>query len=976
MTFGFPFTPQPNRKKKSIHPWHILFFRFVWFTGWLGFFLVLFTGCGGNVGNKKFYEGEGGVQGYLFDTDGKTVSQALVLVVDYPHLKVSSGANGYFELSGIPSGRRDILLDNQQGLAARITVWIVKDRITEIPASQSTLLPAATLSGRIVAPPRLHDKDIAVSLTGTHYKTTTYNESGYFRFEQIAAGCHSLFAETPLFSSQTIDVVCVKPGEHRTLERPLQLYPTTPCQVHKDCFPSSICQQNSCVPQGQGIPKPLVSTIVFATTPFEQSSTQSIAVIQNTGYGDLVIRQISIEGENDIFTIEPKSIPQLPHSLAINQSLYLTLTFHARQIKEHRAFLVISANNTENPAIKIPLQGTVETQEKDCLVFEPQSISLPTGSLRQIPITVQIFNRCGQPIAVNPPLSQSTPPQGTNEPSQTECGQKTWGHFNIPTCQSSSLPNAIPIAPGEKRRWIWDLQVFGYGLLEGSLSFSYVERYQGQEFAKTINIPVQGHITLSGVTVSPSALDFGSIATGQTIPLWIGLQFSAVTNLESLDAQFVSPSSPFQTTTTRWSRHVPESNIHYLKLQYTAPTVKDLYQNTLILKNHPSFQGLPYYVPVRGTVATPQTPILKPIHDLGHTESCQPPSTSVFITNPGDKPITVQEITLTSVEPNDFVIKQGKFPFTLPALTTTELAQIQWNKPENLQSIRAVGLFQVKTRQNDRYTILTSQLEAQKGFPYVETHYQPSHRRIHVMLFVDPKNEQNDFTTGLIDLIRKMQTEQLLFSLYNIASPWELPPITQNTASPETELQQWLQSIPTNSIHHGVESLQTTRKKLSLPDPTSTTIALIYAEHDDFSPYSVESYIPSSGTGTPASFHTFAAIPFQACRQMTKSFRYLDLVSLTGGIATDLCQTNSAAWKFWFEQIEDTILQRRKRFPLRYRPEESSIKVKIDGVSQQNEDPPRLQKWRYDANTNQIVLLETVVPPGKKIEISYHTACQ
>lgn len=147
----------------------------------------MLSACG-NIGNKKFYDGSGGIQGVTLQPNGTVASFTSVQVINFPNLKTESDKDGRFVLNKIPAGRREILMHNKKGLGIRMSVWIVNNRLTLLSNSQSTLLPTATVTGRVTAAPRLNYKGIRVSVAGFELSTYTHSNSGDFVLPQLPAG--------------------------------------------------------------------------------------------------------------------------------------------------------------------------------------------------------------------------------------------------------------------------------------------------------------------------------------------------------------------------------------------------------------------------------------------------------------------------------------------------------------------------------------------------------------------------------------------------------------------------------------------------------------------------------------------------------------------------------------------------------------------------------------------------------------------
>lgn len=934
--------------------------------------LLLLTACGGTAGNGKFVEGIGGVQGRVYSAEGQIASNVDVYVVGQVNTRMTTGTDGRFILKDIPAGKQELILTNHKGLAARIKVWIVRDHITEMAASQTIMLPTGSLSGQVVAPPRLNNKGIPLYISRTRFETTTYSDGGSFRFANLPAGCHQLYVTAPLFDSYTRKTVCIKPGENRVLDLPIQIRPTKACKTHSECPSAALCHEYHCVPEGDGKTKLLTSNISFSNVKPQSTASRSVEILKNVGVGPLLIESIELRGGVEIFSLDEKLLPSLPHKMKIGESLVVRLSFNAEFATEHRATLRIRTNDVENPELEISILGTIKAYDSDCLAFSNKSTK-SGGASRQLSVSVDVYNRCGQPVAIGTPRSNQKPPQGSNPPQDAKCADR-WGDFSIPTCIAPPSSAAVSVKPYEQRTLSWNLETFGYGPLKGTLEVPYTERRKdGTDKEQSIKIAIEQYIEAKNLEISPRSVHFGTIAPGSRQSAWLGIQFKGPTTLDSLQTSFTNNNSLFKTTQIRWARNSAQSSIHYIELEYNALLQLNTSSSTLVLQGLPALEGLPYHVPVNGAVATPQTPVLKTHLSLGHSEWCQAPEEVVTLMNPGDSPVTVQGISIQSIQKDDFVLKHKGFPFTLPPRSTVELGSIQWIRPPSNQVTKALGALEVEVRQKHISTKLVSQLKGKMGISRTDSYYQPSTSSVNLLLFMDLKSEGNSFiTNGLLNLYRKMNQQQIDFTIHNIDEG--TTPITSNAINAEQELLRWLQRS-TQTSHLGIKKLSDKRKQLLLPDANSTTIALVLSEYLDFSPYTVASYLPQNPQSEPSrNFSVFAAAPRSSCKDMEKALRYLDIVVETGGVVMDLCQPSTSNWQLWFAQVEQLILQQRKRFPLRKLPNVQSIRVRVDGVELEADQPNN--QWRYDPSTNQVILTGTQLYPGKKIEITYFTSCQ
>ncbi len=940
----------------------------------LGSWLLL-AGCG-NIGNRKFRDGFGGIQGTTLSPESKPVPYATVLVVNYPSLKVRSGKDGRFVLTDIPSGRRELLMYDGKGLGVRMSVWVVKDRLASIPASQTTLLPTAVLLGRITAPPRLTNQGIQIQIAGTDYRTSTHNVVGDFLLQQLAAGCHTLLVKTPLFKEFQKEEVCVTPGDKHVLPKVITLLPKKPCQSSSQCNKNNICEKNFCVPEGPGQAKILQPEKIFKDIKLQEEKTQSFDVLKNVGKGPLTIEEVAIEGDRKHFILSEKELPSLPHTLAIGETLKLSVTFRALSFqKEYRALLQIKTNDPKSPKSSVSLSGIVATKDSDCLKFDRTMFAMGDRSSRTIPLTTNAYNRCGEPIAVGSPISSKQPPPGGNE----RCTTSVWGSFSIPTCVTTPSNAAVVIPPGESRTLKWYLQAQGFGHFEGKLRLVYSEPKRKDI---QVEFPIRAYINAPGLTITPRVLEFGAVAPQSKITLWMSLHFAKAASTNRLHALktkiSASTSALYKVLSTRLARTPVQTKTYYLPVQFTVPYQSSIPEGKLTLLNLSGLQGLPYYIPVRGAVATPQTPIFPTTHWLGATEVCTPPTHPLYITNPSSQPVTVSAIKLQTAASNPFVLKHGKLPLTLPPYTRLQMGTIQW-KATSSSGVRTLAQLQITTHlQKQAPQILVTSLRAQTGFWHYDTYIQPKTKKLNILVFVDQKTEDlTDLGNGMTELLKELKRlhvkAQLEYSIHIMRETSVALPITPSTRNAEAELLRILQASIINAKHHGLETMASVRKVLHLPNQSSHTVALFFSQNDDLSPYEVSSYSPKS-----SAFTLFSAIPLQNCKAMQASYRYSTVTRQNGGASLDLCQARKSTWKSWFTQIKNTLLGQRRRFSLQQRPAPETIQVQVteNGFSRYlNPDRPN-RDWNYDPTTNQIILLDYQLPQGAQISISYYTSCK
>lgn len=106
--------------------------------------------------------------------------------------------------------------------------------------------------------------------------------------------------------------------------------------------------------------------IAFGTVPQGWALTRTIH-LENTGYGDLVIKDVAFAlGSSALFTLA--TLPPMPSTLGHGEKLAFDVQFRAEVQADFAANLAISSNDAETPYREVPLGATAASCQVGCPV--------------------------------------------------------------------------------------------------------------------------------------------------------------------------------------------------------------------------------------------------------------------------------------------------------------------------------------------------------------------------------------------------------------------------------------------------------------------------------------------------------------------------------------------------------------------------------------------------------------------------------
>lgn len=106
------------------------------------------------------------------------------------------------------------------------------------------------------------------------------------------------------------------------------------------------------------------AAVAFGSVQVGSSSQPVPVVVANTGTADLDISGITITGDNDSsFSVAGDNCSG--HTIPNDSSCAMTIVFSPATAGQHNAYLVVSSNDPETPALEIPLSGQAVTAGAD-----------------------------------------------------------------------------------------------------------------------------------------------------------------------------------------------------------------------------------------------------------------------------------------------------------------------------------------------------------------------------------------------------------------------------------------------------------------------------------------------------------------------------------------------------------------------------------------------------------------------------------
>ncbi|AEI66354.1 choice-of-anchor D domain-containing protein [Corallococcus macrosporus] len=148
-------------------------------------------------------------------------------------------------------------------------------------------------------------------------------------------------------------------------------------------------------------------------------------------------------------------------------------------------------------------------------------------------------------------------------------------------------------------------------------------------------------------------------------------------------------------------------------------------------------------------------------------------------------------------------------------------------------------------------------------------------------------------------------------------------------------------------------------------------VVLFVSDEDDHSPDAVDTYVDWAqqlkGQNQPqrATFYAIAP-PAEGCATAGGAgTRYAEATARTGGEVVSVCAED---YRPLLQAVGDKAFSAQERFPLSDLPEPGTVTVTVNGT-------PSTSGWTYDAATNSVVF-DVVPPAGTRIAINYRRSCE
>ncbi len=948
--------------------------RFLRLAIGLAFALLLgpiLTGCGGNIDNTKFLEGRGDLKGVALSPDGKPLEGVIVQVLHSNKVAVTD-EKGNFLLRNVQAGKRELLFRYREELALKLTIWVVGGQRATIKPEQTVLQPVAQLLGKVASEPDWTAKGVTLSIAGTPYKTKTVNKSGTFAFKALPAGCHLLRVESKYFSAKEREI-CLKPGSTRDLEKPIKLLPQMLCSQEVDnCPEGSVCYGGHCIPEGPGRADLLVKEIDFGELAFLSEASLYTALIKNTGWGKLTVKEIRlINGQNNFSLVD---LPRLPHSIPRFGKLAIKIKAKAQVPDKQESIIEIKTDDPKNEVVVLKAKFQVQEAVSNCLRTFPSEVtfdSLEMGKEKEFKI--ELFNKCTRAVAVNFP-----PRQGSDSCKDGILSKAT----PLPHCITSQWADrTLTLQPGEKKEFKFTVVPKGYGVFETSIFL-----ISSEDKRAILEVPLRARIENPSLKVIPEVLNFGQVPPQSTHRLWLTVKYRTAQLLAKVPVNFAHYLKEFSvegdTSFTLGNEVVirspgsPRNTTVYIPVEFKAPKAGSLSQAYLKLAKIPGLDGRPFLIKLKGSVATKSSLSMNAESlFLGASNGCLPLKRELTINNTSKKRgFQISKVSLLSTAPREFKLTLNSERYISPGESRT-LGTIQF-VPKPNQIIYSFGILQIEfMRDGIPQSPLIISLRGSTGFYHREVVKQLLPKYTRIFTIIDPKVPYpSEIFHSLYRLFSKLKKEKVLFEIIAIGRDKFDLLADYISKYPEKSLLDYLQKSKVRE-EQPLQALYDAVQKIGQLERNSNAIFLLISSEDDRSPYPVLSYLPKRDGELADNFQIMAAVPFRDCGEFQKAERILRGVKESRGIAMDLCavsdnSANGERWTRWVDEIVKALQGKRVKFSLRFKPKESSIQLQKGGY------PLSRKNWSYDPKTNSVILnSEKVLLPGEKANIFYYTSC-
>jgi hypothetical protein len=663
-------------------------------------------------------------------------------------------------------------------------------------------------------------------------------------------------------------------------------------------------------------------------------------------------------------------------------------------VPEGRLEVLVQAVGSTAPGPKVAMVGEGGSS---CVSVQPRTIDFgEVAEGMSATRKAEVINRCREQVML----------------SELQLSTQKGGFFSL-----AQAPASLPIAAG-KSAFVGVTFTPRTGAGAGAARLAVTVRTGGTTATEAVQLVGVGRgFPPCQYTLTPAALDFGSVPVGAPVSLAVALRNTGSTAcylagmrlVEDSDAAFTA--TPVENTvlapgqrTTLLVQFKPEEEATYAGLAEAWV-------------NHPS-AGHPT-VSVQGT-GVRGCFYLQPTHlEFGLTKlSCNPRTRELIAYNKCAAPLTVQGLTVEQ-QTQEFVVSGASFPKTLQAGEQFKLSAtyVPTDDGDDAGALRFAL---------DTGAVFTASMVGRGATQaeQIDDFVQEPESKVDVLFVVDNSGsmmeEQQSLGANFAAFLSAATTAGVDYrigvtttGLDTSPGGWSvcpggadggengrLFPVTGNTPRVITRSTPNAASVFATNTQVGVchwneQGLEGAYRALSSPllhavdDPRTpqpndgngeflrpeARLAIIFVtDEDDFSNQQVsfyETYFRALKDNEPSKLSISAIAGPQdlsTCSTASSSgTRYIQLARATGGVVESICTPN---WAESLKKLSSTTFGPKRIFPLTHLPADpSQIAVKVDGQ-------PVTAGWTYDAATNSIVFEEgKAPPPGAYIEVTYPLGC-
>ena len=941
--------------------------------------LAALLGCGGNISNSDWRAGVGAVAGRLVYSDGRPANSALVQIVGLPALRAATGADGTFVIGEVPAGKRFVLaMDAAGNHGGKWETLVVRGRTVSL--EKCVVLPSGRLTGSVVARSRFGNKGIKAQIVGTSIPQTITDGDGRFTFSKLPPGCHDLLFTVHLFQQRQVSV-CVRPGENKAMDKPVELQASHSCRSgESECPDGSVCVDGSCVPDDGGTAVLSVSSLDLGAHPMLQQARRTVR-LSNTGVGPLRVREITIRsGAPGLFEVVGPSLPQV---LASGSELAVDVIFNARKLGPSTASLDIVTNDPDQPVGRVGLRGEGLAHSADCLrAVEPDSSSgeMALGDQRTSKVTM--VNVCGRRLVLSRP----------------ETVLQTPGKLQVSPMESKVLE------PGCSAEYGLKLVPEAYGAVVGKLIVRHDERS-----GAALETEIKARVRIPGIALFPSTLDFGSVPPGASRTLhlrvewtgqgkgtgWAQPELRATTDQPAPSGSGVKrrsasgSSDAFRTVGEPIPAGSSTREAYFVPVRFIAPVTHRTRSAGLIyLGGLPGLGGKQVAVRTSGWTRAEGYGVYPATLDLGSPRACAAVELPITVSNPTSRTL---EITSVSTDggpaPGVLIRLVSEAPVVIPPGKSMIVAQATFTGDR--AAFRSLGAFRLDGKGDaDGLFPAVVPFTASSQIPRTEVHYQPQGREADILFVVDTGKGLSILHGKAAAAFARFPSElkgrgvdyriSVIGTDFADAAGAGNGGVGPNDPDADSTLGRLLRPPPSTPGKPDGGAFSAASLFLSAARPPfhrsgATLLVVFVAEGDDRSPGAVDAYVESflHWSSAPALPAVISAVAPGGTCQGGRADRFIKAVRASGGHFLDLCKDDTPTrWFAWARRLADIASGGRTAFQLKRPAEPGTLSVSVAGKT----IAPTL--WHYDPNGHQVVFGSAATPEaGAAVSVSYNTLC-